>query len=351
MENEPSSTPEKTTDGTPAAEVLKPRDQSTAPSTDPVPASVVAASSDAGKKLRRRTYRPSHKATFIAFGVVAVILIINGAAIGFVLKGKSKTNDVATGQVTISADALNKVGVNKNTLGNSGVLLTVDPNTKFNGSIIAAGDVSIAGQLKLNSKFSAGDAALAQLEAGTASLTKLNVSGDSTLTGLVIRKDLTVAGSTQLQGPVTLAQLLTVNNNVNVVGNLAVGGTITTAGFTARNLASTGTLTIGGHIITSGPIPNFGSGSVALGSNGTSSINGNDSAGTINIATGVGATSGLIGTVAFKTQYATIPRIILTGVGTSAVFYLVNPTIGGFSVYVSTGISPGGYAVNYIVQQ
>ena len=35
---------------------------------------------------------------------------------------------VNSGQVTISEDVLNKVGVNKTALGNSGVLLTIDPN-------------------------------------------------------------------------------------------------------------------------------------------------------------------------------------------------------------------------------
>lgn len=338
--------------GGPEAEVLKPRTDDGAVPTSTMPSSSVSAASDEGKKARRRTYRPSHKATFIAIGVVVVILAINAVVLGFVLKNKDDASNAHTGQVTISEEVLNKVGVNKTSIGNSGVQLIVDPDAKFNGTLTTAGDVSIGGNLTLNSKFTADIAALAQLEAGDTSLSKLNVSGDSTFSTLNLRNNLNVAGATQLQGALTVAGLVTMTNNLNLVGNLAVGGTITTAGFTARNLASTGTLTIGGHIITSGSIPNFGAGgSAALGSNGTASINGNDSAGTINIATGVGAGSGLIGTVAFRTQYASIPRIVLTGIGTGVTFYIVNPTVGGFSVYVNGSMPPGGYAVNYIVQQ
>jgi cytoskeletal protein CcmA (bactofilin family) len=280
---------------------------------------------------------------------VVAILAINAVVLGFVLKNKG-SDKKSSGQVTISADVLNKIGVNKSAIGNSGVQLTVDPDAQFNGKLSTAGDVSIGGNLKLNSKFTADDAALAQLQAGDTSLSKLNVSGDSTLSTLNLRNNLAVAGTAQIQGAVTIAGLLTLSNNINVVGNLAVGGVITTAGFTARDLSSTGTLTIGGHIITSGPIPVLGAGT-ALGSNGTAAINGNDSAGTINIATGVGASAGLIANIAFRTQYATTPRIVLTGVGTGATFYLVNPTIGGFSVYVNAALPPGGYAINYIVEQ
>ncbi len=350
MDKTTPSEPTDQTDGAPEAEVLKPRTEDGSAPVASAPPKSLPANSEEGKKLRRRTYRPSHKATFIALGVVVAILAINAVVLGFVLKNKSKSADPNAGQVTISEDVLNKIGVNKSTIGNSGVKLTIDPDTQINGKLKAAGDVSIGGQLRLNSKFTAADAALAQLEAGKTSLSELNVSGTSTLSALNLRNGLAITGATQLQGAVTINALLTVNNNLNLVGNLAVGGTISTAGFVARDLASTGTLTVGGHIITSGQNPNFGAGT-GLGSNGTASINGNDSAGTINFATGVGATAGTIGTVAFRTQYAKAPRIVLTGVGTGATFFITNPTVGGFTVNVNSGIPPGGYAIFYIVEE
>lgn len=350
MDKNPSPEAPNQTTGAPAAEVLKVRTDDGALPSSNIPSTTLSATSVEGKKLRRRTYRPSHKATFIALGVVVVILAINAVVLGFVLKNKNKSDNQNTGQVTISESVLNKVGVNKSTIGNSGVQLTIDPDTQFNGKLKAAGDVNIGGQLKLSSKFTAGDAALAQLEAGKTALSELNVSGTSTLSALNLRNGLAVNGATQLQGAVTINQLLTVNNNLNLVGNLAVGGTISTAGFVARNLASTSTLTIGGHIITSGLIPNLGPGN-ALGSNGTATINGNDSAGTISIGIGVGANAGTIASVAFRTQYNTIPRVIITAVGVGAVFFISNPSVGGFTVNVASGLPPGGYAINYIVEE
>jgi len=348
MDNPPSEESAEHTNTGPAAEVLKPRVDAAGSTTISGPAKSVPIA-EASKK--RRTYRPSHKATFIAIGVVIVIVAINAVVLAFVLKNKAKSDSQASGQVTISADVLNKIGVNKSTLGASGVLLTVDPDAKFNGKITTAGDLNVGGQLKLTGKLNTNEAAITRLEGGNTSLAQLDVNGKSTLSDLLLRTSLTVNGSSTLQGAVTIAQLLTVNNSVNVLGNVSIGGTLTTTSFTARNLASTSTLTIGGHIITEGTAPNVGAGGSALGSNGTVSISGNDSAGTISINIGVGATSGTLASVSFKTQYGSNPRIVISPVGVAGVFYIASESIGGFSVGVGSGLPPGGYAINYIVEQ
>lgn len=351
MDNPPDDQkPEAATASAPAPEVLQPRSAEGAAATT-TPATKLAATSEEGKKLRRRTYRPSHKATFVALAVVVAILAVNAVVITLVLKNKAKSDQANSEQVTISADVLSKIGVNKSTIGSSSALLTVDPDAKFNGKITAAGEVNLAGDLKLNSKMNANEAAIARLQAGNTSLSQLDVNGNSTLSALLLRSTLTVNGSTTLQGTVTISKLLTINDSLNVQGNVAIGGTLTTATFTARNLASTSTLTIGGHIITAGPSPSVGPGGGALGSNGTVSISGNDSAGVISINIGVGASAGTLANIAFKTQFSTVPRIVITPVGVPGSFYITNPSIGGFSVAVGSGLPAGGYAINYIVQQ
>jgi cytoskeletal protein CcmA (bactofilin family) len=347
MDNTPSPESSEQTAATPAAETLQPRSDTGTPATVSPPTSTPIAS--AGSK-RRHTYRPSHKATFIALGVVIVIVAVNAVVLGFVLKNKSKSDDQVSGQVSISADVLSKIGVNKSTLGSSGVQLTVDPDAKFNGTVTTASDLSIGGQLKLTGKLNSNEAGIARLEAGNTSLSQLDVNGNTNLSSLLLRTNLTVNGTAQLQGAVTIAQLLTVNNSLNVAGNVAVGGTLTTGAFVARNLASTSTLTIGGHIITSGPAPGVGPGS-ALGSNGTVAISGNDSAGTISINIGTGSSGGTLVSVSFRTQFSTTPRIVISPVGVAGNFYVSNPSVGGFSVGVGSGLPIGGYAINYIVQQ
>jgi hypothetical protein len=160
-----------------------------------------------------------------------------------------------------------------------------------------------------------------------------------------------VAGSTQLQGAVTLNQLLTVANSANIAGNLAVGGTLTVSTFSARSLTSTSTLTIGGHIISGGLSPSLSAGGAALGSNGTASISGNDAAGAISINIGVGASAGILGNVTFKNSYTGAPRVVVTPVGVGGEFYILNLSLNGFSVAVNSGLPPGGYRINYIVFQ
>ncbi len=210
--------------------------------------------------------------------------------------------------------------------------------------------MTVAGQFKLNSKFSASDASLAKLEAGDTSLGQLNVNGDGTVSSLNLRKDLLVTGLTRLQGAVTVSQVLTVNNNLNVSGNLAVGGVLTARGFQASSLVSDTTLTIGGHIITRGAAPGVGPGS-ALGSNGTVSISGNDAAGTVAANIGVGAGNGIIANVAFRAQYGSTPHVVVTAVGAGVGSVYVNRSIGGFSIGVNGSLAPGGYAFDYIVMQ
>jgi len=328
-------------------EVLKPRAESAAAPPPP--------GGDKGKPARRGTYRLSHRATLIGVAVVLAILAVNGGILAFVLKNQAKTKSLINGQVTISSSTLDKLGVNRTAVGDSGIQLNVGPDAQFNGKVTVAGAVSIAGQLKLNSEFIASSATLTQLQASNAALAQLNVNGDSTLSNLNLRGGLIVTGATQLQGSVIVGQLLTVDNNLTVVGNLAVGGVLSVNTFSANSLTSTSTLSIGGHVITGGTTPGVGPGGPALGSNGTVSISGNDSAGRIAINIGVSAVAGTLANVAFHNQYSSVPRIIISAINipssVTCGFYVLNPSVAGFSVEDSFSLPPGGYAIDYIVEQ
>ena len=356
MENTNTSSyePSERSTETPQPEVLKPRVDD-AGSSEASNISKIDPAKGKNSRSFHRTYRPSHKATFIGLAAVVSVLAVNAIILAFVLAGHNKNSNLATGQVTISSAELNKIGVNSSTIGDSGVELTVNPNALFNGKMTVAGDVSIAGQLKLNSTFIASSANLTQLQAGNTTLAQLNVNGTTTLSSLNLRNNLIVTGTTQLQGAVDVNQLLTVNNNLTVTGNLAVGGVLSTNSFSARSLTSTSTLTIGGHVITQGSAPSVGPGA-ALGSNGTVASNGNDSAGLISINFGVGSASGTLVNLAFRTQYSSVPHVIITPVGdmgNGCSFYIFNLSVGGFSVGVDGCTLPifGGYGIDYIVEQ
>jgi hypothetical protein len=339
MDNAPSSTPNPSQ---PAAEELLPRVAGA-----PQPAAAKPPDPTVAKKLLRRNYRVGHRATLIGIGVVMLILLINAVVIGLILKKQAKQNDLAAkGQVSISSADLNRLGINRGTVGDSGVLLTVAPDAQFKGKLSVDGNTVLSGQVVLNNKLTGTDANITQLQAGKTSLAQLDVNGDSTSNTLNLRKDLVVAGVTQLQGAVTIGQLLTVNNNLNVLGNLSIGGT-----FSAKSLASNSTLSIGGHIITSGATPGIGRGGAALGSNGTVSIDGNDAAGTVSVNIGTGSSPGTLANISFHNNYGNPPRIVITPIGAGAPFYILNVSVGGFSIGVSAALPPGGYQLDYIVMQ
>jgi hypothetical protein len=173
----------------PAPEVLRPQ----ADTPQSAPEAVHTTTPKKGVGLHHITYRPSHKATFIGLVIVAAIIAINIGVISFVMNSQAKDSASAQGEVTLSPSTLDKLGVSRNAVGNAGTAeLVVGPNSRFNGKVVVGGDVSIAGQLKLSSKFSATDASLAKLQAGDTSLNQVNVNGDATATNLNLRKDLTV---------------------------------------------------------------------------------------------------------------------------------------------------------------
>jgi hypothetical protein len=330
-------------DSNPAPEVLKPRAAEDTPAVD--------AAAKPVEPIKRGSYRPSHKATFIGLAAVGAILLFNAAVIGFVLKGGGKSDDKNNeASVTISQAALDKLGVNRSSVGDLGVQLVVNPDSKFNGKLTVSGDTSIGGQLKLNNKLLAANASFTQFEAGTAALNTLNVNSDSTLSKLSLRNDFIVNGKTNLQGSVTVNQLLTVNGGVNVAGNLAVGGILSVNTFRASALTIDNGITFGGHVITKGSAPHAVRGS-ATGSNGTVSISGNDASGSVAVNIGVGASAGTLISVTFNRAYGAAPHVVVTPIGRGVGSFYVNRSSSGFSISVDAGLSPGGYGFDYIVQQ
>ena len=301
----------------------------------------------------RRAYRPSHKGTFIGLAVVVLILAANAGVIVFLIKKQQAGGNSAAsqGQVTVNQEALDKLGVNRSSVSDAGVQLTINPDAKFKGQVQVGGDVSIGGALKLNSKFTASDANLTNLQAGKAAFSQLDVNGDLTANNFNVRKDLVVAGTTRLQGTTTFSQLVTVNNNLNVSGNLAVGGSLSVNNFHTSSLTVDTAITLGGHIITRGSAPGVGPGGSALGNNGTVGISGNDASGTVSIATGVGATAGLLAQVAFRSAYATTPHVVVTAIGAANASVYISRSASGFNIYTSNPLPPGGYAFDYIVAQ
>ncbi len=341
MADSPSSGKDKTT-GAPAPEVLKPQSEESTPAAESKGSPQRTAVPS--KRLRRGSYRPSHRATFIGLAVVIAILAINGGVIFWVLRSNGSASAQGNREeVTLSSDTLDKLGVSRNAVGDLGTELVVGPNSRFGGNVTIAGDTSVGGSLRLNSKFTASEASLAKLQAGDTAVNKLDVNGDITAQSVNVARDLAVMGTTRLQGAVTINQVLTVNNSVNVAGNLAIGGALSVRNFQVS------TLTVAGHLISTGAAPGVSPGG-ALGSSGTVSISGNDTAGTIGVNIGVGGSAGCLASVSFRQPFTVTPRVVVTG-SMPANIYLSGRTASGFTVCTAAALSPGGYFIDYIVVQ
>lgn len=354
MENGAPAPSTENPSGQPEPETLKPRSAETG--TAPAETTEALPAKD-GKPVHRRIYRPSHRATFIGLGAVAIVLIINAVIIGLVVRNQGSQADQPTGQVTINQDALDKLGVNQSGTGGSGVQLTIAPDTNFKGNVVVGGDIQAAGQLKLNGTFQASTARFTQLDTGNASANQLAVSGISTLADVAIPKSLNVTGTTRLQGAVTVTQLFTVNNSVNISGNLSVGAALSAGSVSGATVAAISNLVIGGHVISSGSVPAVSRGpngsGTALGINGSVSISGNDQAGTIAFNVGTNSDGcGLIATVTFHSDYNSTPHVVVTPIGDVGSFYISRNT-NGFTVSLSScgSLNTGGYAFDYIVEQ
>lgn len=92
-------------------------------------------------------------------------------------------------------------------------------------------------------------------------------------------------------------------------------------------------------------------GTTALGSGGTASVNGTDTAGTIAVNVGTGAGTGMIGSITFHRNYPEIPRVVVSPVGHPMPGLYVNRTSTGFTVSTSSALPVGSYAIDFIVIQ
>lgn len=297
------------------------------------------------------TYRRSHKIGLIALVVaVAIIMAANAAVIAYFLIQQNKLAAEERREVTLSPVQLEKLGMNQKPVGDTGsLLLEVGPDTEFKGRVDIAGDMDIAGKVKAEDILSAPETDFKNLKAGDAKLNQLNVDGGTTLSDLFVRENVTVEGPARLQGTVTISQLLTVDNNVNISNNLSVDGTLSASQIRTSDLVSRGKIKAGGHIISGGGKPTVSPGP-ALGSGGTASISGNDTAGTVQVSASQFTEGGIVARVNFRNTYPSTPYIAVTSVDRTAGDVYVQRNAGGFSIGVD-GTLEGGYAFDYIVLQ
>lgn len=260
-----------------------------------------------------------------------LLVIIGGAitAVNFLNSQKAPTGpNLATQSLT--QDALKQLANTDVSVGNASQTLTIQGNAIISGQTLARGNLNVAGNLQSAGSIQgasltiAGDANL-----GATQINSLQVATTLAVQGATTMRDLNVAGASTFNGPLTASQI--------TVTKLIVSGN--------------GVLEIPNHISFTGPPPSR-TVTGALGGGGSASVNGSDTAGTVNLNSGAGTSAGCMVTIKFAQSFQKQPRVIISPIGSAAgaLEYYVNRSAGEFSICTNTAPQANkSFGFDYIV--
>lgn len=259
-----------------------------------------------------------------------VLVIFGGVTAAFYLKSNNQAKEAqeTIDSQSLSEEAAKQLASSNVTVGSSKQILNVASNAIFGGSVLVRSDLEVAGDIKLG---------------GNIELPGLAVTGSSKFSQLQT-DTLSVTANATVQGT------LTVRRGVSVLGTSTFGN-ISAAQVSTNALQLNGNLVLTRHVVAGGPIPGSSRGT-ALGSGGTASVNGSDTAGSVTIHTGGGPGAGCFINVNFVTRYDNVPRVIITpvGSGAAAVNYYINRSTTGFSICTTNGAPSGQtFGFDYII--
>ena len=242
-----------------------------------------------------------------------IILVVIGGVIFAVALLTNRTVEKSTVESqTLNKDTLNQLSTSDVTVGQPKQTLNVQSNAVFGGKVLIRDRLEVAGSLQVG---------------GSLNIPGITVSGNSVFDQVQINKSLSVAADTAFQGQ------LSIQKGISVAGGGTFGGAISAPQITANTLQLNGDLNITHHITAGGATPGKSNGN-ALGSGGTTSVSGSDSAGSVNVNTGSGAAAGCFVTVNFTQKFNATPHVLITPVGADAagINYYVNRSTTNFSV-------------------
>lgn len=272
---------------------------------------------DTPKKNRNRPLNKRRFLIIILLALLGLTLLAGGAAF-------LRTTGQPESVITINTQSLDNGTLNQLTETAGGTVkqqLTISPETLFKQNVIVQGSTEV-------------------------------------------QQNLTVRGQSNLQGPVfmdqdvTIRRGLTVANNTSIGGNLSVSGSITASSLSVGSISLStvnvsSDVTFGGHLIPNGASPTSRTSVAASG--GSVTINGNDTAGTITINIGSGATlAGEMVIITFNKAFARTPKVQLTPINqsASALNYYATRSAAFFTIDTSTTPSNGAsYVFDYLVTQ
>jgi cytoskeletal protein CcmA (bactofilin family) len=264
-----------------------------------------------------------------------ILLIVAGLIIFFVVFNSSQQQETAvTESQELTQEAIDELVGSDAKVGDPKQLLTVESDSVFTGKVLIRDGLDVAGPIRVG---------------GSLSLPGITVSGASSFDEVSINT-LAIAGDATVQGRLSVQEGLTVS------GPVTFSGTFSAASFSIETLQVNQNLQINRHIDAGGSTPGV-SGGGAIGSGGTVTISGTDTAGTVTVNVGSGAGAGVLATINFTNAFSGTPHVVITPVaaqgspvitGTQK-FYLSTRTTSSFSIATSGALPSGSISFDYIV--
>lgn len=265
--------------------------------------------------------------------LIFALMVIVAAVIGVVnfLNSQKAPVEPSIATQTLTPDALKQLANSDATVGNTSQTLTIQGNAIIAGQTLMRGNLNVAGNIQAG---------------GSIQSPSLTISGTSNL-GTAQINSLQVAGTTAIQGNTTL-------RDVNVSGTSSFSGPMTASQITVTRLILSGNaiLQVPNHLAFTGPSPSRTINANVLGSGGTASVNGSDTAGTINISTGGSPIAGCFARINFQQAFSAQPHVTLGPVGQAAgqTQYYVDRDTTGFSICTAIAAPANQtFAFDYLV--
>lgn len=262
-----------------------------------------------------------------------ILLVIVGGAVAVVnyLNSQNTPADSNIATQPLTQDALKQLANTDATVGNTSQTLTIQGNTVIAGQTLARGNLNVAGNIQ---------------SGGGIQGSTLTIGGTANL-GTTQINSLQVATNTAIQGSTTLRDL-------NVSGTSSFSGPLTASQITASKLIMSGNaiLEIPNHISFTGPSPGRSVNAGVLGGGGSASVNGSDTAGTVNVNTGASPSPGCFVTISFHQRFDKQPRVIVSPIGAAAgqTQYYVNRSASEFSICTNNAAPANqSFAFDYFV--
>lgn len=244
-----------------------------------------------------------------------LLLVVVAGAIAAVsyLNSKKTAPEPNFASQGLTEDALKQLANSDATVGNSSQTLTIQGNAIIAGQTLTRGNLNVAGNFQSGGSIQGPSLTISgQANLGETQINSLQVATNTAIQGSTTLRDLNVAGTSSFSGPMTASQITV----------------------TKLILSGNATLEIPNHISFTGPSPSRTINAGVLGGGGSASVNGSDTAGTVNINTGNNTVAGCFIRIDFNQKFSNQPHVIISPVGAGAGLtqYYVTRDTSGFSI-------------------